>query len=208
VTLRNVTKPKAIVFDLGKVLVDFDYSVAARKIAAQGTLPAAEVQKLIDHSPLLFRFETGQMNKEEFFSAVCSATGFHGSLEEFRNYFVDIFIPIQPMVEMHARLRASRIPTFILSNTNELAVAHIRQCFPFFRAFDGYVLSYEHGSMKPAVKLYEVVEATTGCAGAELFYLDDRPENIQTAAKRGWQVLLHETPDKTLSAMRAAGLPV
>ena len=53
--------PKAAVFDLGKVLVDFDYSIAGRRIAARGKMSAAEVQKFIDHSPLLFRFETGQI---------------------------------------------------------------------------------------------------------------------------------------------------
>ena len=48
--------PEVIVFDLGKVLVDFDYSIASRKIAAHGKVPAAAVQQFIDHSALLFRW--------------------------------------------------------------------------------------------------------------------------------------------------------
>jgi 2-haloacid dehalogenase len=49
--------------------------------------------------------------------------------------------------------------------------------------------------MKPDPALYEVVEAKTGCQSQELFYIDDRPENIETASARDWQVVLHKTPD-------------
>jgi HAD superfamily hydrolase (TIGR01509 family) len=188
--------------------VDFDYGLAAQRIAAQGTLPADAVQRFIDHSPLLFRFETGQITRESFFAEVKSATGFCGSFEQFSEFFADIFAPITPMVELHTRLRAAAVPTFIFSNTNELAVGHIRKSFPFFSDFDGYILSYEHGAMKPDASLYDVVERETGCRSGELFYIDDRSENLETAAARGWQVVLQENPGATRRAMKAAGLPV
>ena len=49
----------AFVFDLGKVLLDFDYGIAARKIASRGRLSADDIKRFIDNSPLLFQFETG-----------------------------------------------------------------------------------------------------------------------------------------------------
>jgi len=110
------------------------------------------------------------------------------------------------MVELHAELRRRGLPTYIFSNTNELAVRHIRSNFSFFSNFDGYILSYEHGAMKPGAKLYEVVERTTGRRGSEILYLDDRPENVEAGATRGWQVILQENPDKTREAMTALGL--
>ena len=199
-------RPKAVVFDLGKVLVDFDYSIAGRRIAARGKMSAGEVQKLIDHSPLLFRFETGQTSQEQFFAEVQSATGFDGTLDEFTEFFADIFSPIQPMLKLHAALRQRGVPTYVFSNTNELAVGHIRKHFPFFSQFHGYVLSYEHGAMKPDPKLYEVVEQTSQLGGPELLYLDDRPENVSAGAARGWQAVLHESPEKSRGAVVASGL--
>src|SRR5437870_4541275 len=136
-------RPHVVVFDLGKVLVDFDYSIAARRIAARGRLSAEEIKRLIDHSPLLFRYETGRLTKEQFFAEICSATGFSGGLDEFSEFFADIFVPIEPMVALHAALRQRGVPTYIFSNTNELAAGHIRRQFPFFSDFDGYILSYE-----------------------------------------------------------------
>lgn len=198
--------PSIVVFDLGKVLVDFDYSIAGRRIAAQSDISASEVQAFLDHSPLLVRYETGLMTRQEFFEEVRKTTGFRGSIGEFSEFFADIFTEIPPMVGLHAMLRQKRIPTYIFSNTNDLAITHIRRRFPFFGNFDGYILSYEVGAMKPDVKIYSALERLTGLRGSYLLYLDDRPENIATGAARGWQTILHETPEKTLTALQGFGL--
>ena|SRR6185369_15806951 len=198
--------PPAIVFDLGKVLVDFDYSIAARRLASRGKLATDQIRAFIDQSPLLFKLESGELSVDRFFEEVCRATGFCGSFEEFAAFFADIFVPIDPMVQLHANLRSHGFRTFIFSNTNDLAIRHIRRNFPFFNDFDGYILSYEHGAMKPDPKLYEVVELQTGSRGPEILYLDDRQENIVAGKNRGWQVLLHEAPEQTRTAIQKLGL--
>ena len=196
------TPPEIVVFDLGKVLVDFDYGIAARRIAGKGRLAADEVQRFIDHSPLLFRYETGQINQEQFYREVCAVTGFSGAIEEFGGFFADIFTPIEAMVELHARLRDRRVPTFILSNTNDLAVGHIRRNFPFFANFNGYVFSYEHGVMKPDQRIYQVVERMSGATGEKILFLDDRKENAEAATARGWRVIHHHAPEETIAALQ------
>jgi HAD superfamily hydrolase (TIGR01509 family) len=197
---------KTVVFDLGKVLLDFDYSIAARRIAGRCTVPPEQIRTYIDTSPLLYRLETGQLTTDQFYQEVCRNTGFGGTMAEFCDFFADVFVPIEPMIELQAALRRSGLPTYIFSNTNDLAVCHIRENFPFFANFDGYVLSYEHGLMKPDAAIYEVVERMCGRHGAEILYLDDRPENIEAGAARGWQVILQESPEKSLATVKKAGL--
>jgi HAD superfamily hydrolase (TIGR01509 family) len=205
-TDKAMDTPEVVVFDLGKVLLEFDYSIAARHLAARGTVTPEMVHKFIGQSPLLFRYETGLMTKDEFYKAVCAETGFKGDLKEFSHIFGDIFAPMDPMIELHAKLKQRGVPTFIFSNTNELALEHIRQQYPFFHGFDGYILSYEHGAMKPHAKLYEVVERVTKRRKQQLLYIDDRPENIAAGAERGWQVILQEMPEKTLAEVKKTGL--
>jgi HAD superfamily hydrolase (TIGR01509 family) len=201
-----MTAPKIVVFDLGKVLVDFDYGIAGRKIAAQSKMSADELRAFISTSPLLFRYETGLMSKQRFYDEVCAATGYCGGLAEFCHFFADIFVPIAPMVQLHGELRQRGYPTYIFSNTNELAVEHIRRSFPFFSHFDGYILSYEVGAMKPDAKIYEALERMAGRRGTEVLYLDDRPENVEAGAARGWQIILQETPEKTRAAIEKLGM--
>jgi FMN phosphatase YigB (HAD superfamily) len=201
-----MTLPKVVIFDLGKVLVDFDYSIAIRRIAARGRVTIQELTRFITSAPLLFDYEKGRMTSEEFYKKVCNITGFKGDFEEFSLAFGDIFTPIELMVALHASLRTQGVPTFILSNTNDLAVRHIRRSYPFFTDFQGYILSYEHGVMKPEPKIYEVAERVCGHLGAEILYIDDRPENITAAAARGWQVILQEMPEKTAAEVQRLGL--
>ncbi len=188
---------KVVVFDLGKVLVDFDYGIAARRLAENSTASADEVRAIIDQTPLLFRYEGGQMTTQEFFSEVKTRIGFRGGFEEFAAPFGDIFTELPDMIALHAELRARGVPTFILSNTNDIAITHIRRRFPFFANFDGYVLSYECAALKPHARIYEITEQRTGCRGAEILFLDDKPENVEAAAARGWQTICHTTAEES-----------
>jgi len=199
-------KPAIVAFDLGKVLVDFDYSIAGRKLAAQSDRSAEEIQKLLDHSPRLYRYETGLMTRAEFYREVCEVTGYRGTLDEFSAGFADIFTEMPAMTALHAAVRRRGVRTYIFSNTNDLAIEHIRRNFPFFANFDGYILSYEVGAMKPATKIYEALETMSGRRGAEILYVDDRQENVDAGAARGWQVILQTDPATSRAAIEQLGL--
>jgi FMN phosphatase YigB (HAD superfamily) len=197
----------AVVFDLGKVLVDFDFGIAAKKIAAHGTRPPAEIKSFIDQTPLLIDYESGRVTRLEFFERVRAASGFRGTIEEFGKFFAEIFLPIEPMIELHTELRRRGFQTFIFSNTNDLAIEHIRRDYPFFQNFDGYVLSYEVGAMKPQPEIYEAMEKMSGKRGAEIIYIDDRLENVKGGNARGWRAILHESSEKTRAVLEKL-LPV
>lgn len=204
--ISPTSPPTAVIFDLGKVLLEFDYGIVARRLAAHSGRDAEQIRGLLDQSPLLFRFESGRMTNDEFFREVSALTGYTGAFAEFADIFGDIFAPIAPMIDLHAQLRARGVPTFIFSNTNDLAVRHIRANFPFFAGFTDYIYSHEVGAMKPDRRIYEVIERRMGRAGAGLLYIDDRLENVEAGAARGWQVVHHQTPEQTIAAVRAAGL--
>ncbi|MGO8696550.1 MAG: HAD family hydrolase [Limisphaerales bacterium] len=201
-------EPSVVVFDLGKVLLDFDYGIAAAKLAARSRLTPVEIQHLLGQSALIYRFETGLMTEREFFDEIRAASGYSGSADEFFEAFADIFCEIIPIVQVHAALKAHKVPTFILSNTNPIAVRHIRKTYPFFAHFDGYVLSYEHQVMKPDAKIYALIEGLAGRTREEIVYLDDRPENVEGGLSRGWRALVHQTPEQTIPILRQWGLPV
>jgi HAD superfamily hydrolase (TIGR01509 family) len=183
------------------VLLDFDYSKAARRVGEHCPEGKCGIQELIDHSPLLFEFETGRLTPESFYQQVQSASGFQKEIDVFCEMFSNIFSPIPGMIELQKRLKSKGVPTYIFSNTNTWAISHIRQAYPFFGNFDGYILSYEHGSMKPDEHIYDIVEAHAGLRGAEILYIDDRADNIGTGKARGWNTIHHSDPIATISAV-------
>jgi len=196
----------AFIFDLGKVLVDFDYTIAARKIAARSRKAPADLHAFLGSSPLLIQYESGQLTRQTFFEAVRDAIGFQGDVAEFGSYFADIFTEMPGTIALHAEVRQRGFKTFIFSNTNDLAIEHIRRNFPFFKNFDGYIFSCEIGALKPDAKIYEALEKLAGRRGAEIVYLDDRPENAAAGAARGWRAILHESPEKSRAAVENTGL--
>lgn len=196
--------PQAVIFDLGKVLLDFDYSIAARALCPGSAFEPEEFKRVVDQSPLLHRFESGELTNEEFYFEVRDLTRYPGTFAEFAAAFGDIFAEIQPMISWQQELRLRGIPTWIFSNTNDLAVGHIRERFPFFHGFDGYVLSHEIRAMKPLAASYEAIERQTGRQGGELIYLDDRWENIAGAQQRGWRTVHHTDPAESIRVVRAA----
>lgn len=206
----SVHRPKAVVFDLGNVLLDFDYGLTVKKIHGQCRLlkdkPDRELLALIGGSELFQKFEGGIVQPDEFFAGVQRETGYAGTLDEFGECFGDIFTEAPEMIRWNAELAAKGVPRYILSNTNDLSIRFIRKRFPFFNDFDGYVLSYEHKVMKPSTRIYELVEEMAGLRGADLFYVDDREENICAALARGWQAVHHVKPAQTLEIARSAGL--
>ena len=195
-----------LIFDLGKVLVDFDYTIAAQKIAARSAKAPADLHAFLGSSPLLVDYESGRLTRQDFYAAVVDAIGFRGDLAEFGSYFADIFAEMPAMTALHAELRGRGFKTFIFSNTNDLAIEHVRRNFPFFANFDGYIFSYEVGGLKPQPEIYAAMEKMTGKRGADLIYIDDRAENIAAGAARGWRAILHESPEQTRAALQATGV--
>ena len=189
-----MTEPSVVVFDLGKVLVDFDYSIAIRRFAEHSEADMEEIERLVN-SPIQVQYESGKITTDEFFEAIRDGAGFRGDRAEFVSVFADMFLE---------QLKPFGIPTCVFSNTNEIAVGHIREGFPFYSLFDHYVLSYEEGGMKPDEPIYDAVEQRTGESGAAILYIDDRAENIETGQGRGWQTILQN--DEAASVATAEAL--
>lgn len=183
--------PSAVVFDLGRVLLDFNYGIAATNLAPHAAVPVAEIMRLLLGTPLLHRYECGELGTAEFFEAFRVATGFNAGFNQFALGFTQIFTPIPAMIQLHSRIRRTGISTVLLSNTNELQFHHIGKHHPFIADFDHHVLSFEHHAMKPDPALYRVVESLTGRIGAEIVFLDDRADNVEAARNLGWQCFVH-----------------
>jgi HAD superfamily hydrolase (TIGR01509 family) len=201
-----MTSPRAIIFDLGKVLLEFDYGIAIRRFLPRCRVDFGTLHRVLTQDHLLIEYETGLRTTPEFYAALCRLTGYAGELGEFREMFGSIFTPIEPMVTLLGEIRARGLPAYLFSNTNELAIEFVRAQFPFMSAFTGQILSYEVKAMKPAPPMYELAERLSGFRGPELFYIDDRSENVEAGWQRGWQGIVHHDPAETRAALVRLGV--
>jgi 2-haloacid dehalogenase len=103
-------------------------------------------------------------------------------------------------------LQARGTPVFALTNFGVGTFAVARQTYPFFDEFDQAFVSGDLRTIKPEPEIYAHLERDTGIAPERLLFTDDRPENIEAAAQRGWHTHLFTTPDTWAARLVAEGL--
>jgi len=198
---------EAVVFDLGNVLLFFDWQVAADRMCARTGRPRREVDHYFMTTPFAARLERGEMSGREFFETVAPDLGFEGTYEEFAVIWSDIFSPNDPMIDLARRLKG-RVRRFILSNTNPIHMDFVFQRFPFTREFEGHVFSYEVGAMKPEARIYEFLLKTMGMEAGRAAFIDDVRANVETARAVGLHGIHYGNPDQVRQELTKLGIPL
>src|SRR5689334_18576047 len=134
---------KAILFDLGKVLVHFDFRIGYAGLEKACSIPAADVPKRLAPTGLVERFECGKVDPRPFFDEFRTILGIELDYERFCEIWSSIFTRAILPEEMLEGL-ARRYRMVLLSNTNALHFGMIREWYPqILRHFHSLVLSYE-----------------------------------------------------------------
>lgn len=199
---------RAIVFDLGNVLLPFNWDAAANRFCRRVKRRRRELDDYIVTTPFAHQLETGAMTGAAFYRRLAGDFGFAGSYAEFAELWSDIFTPDERMLALAAGLKG-RLPRFILSNTNPIHVEFIFQRFPAIRDFDGHALSHELGLLKPDPRIYAAVTRRFGLAPAATVFLDDILANVEGARAAGWQAIHHRAYETTRAELTKLGvLPI
>lgn len=190
-------KISTLFFDLGKVLVDYDFNLAFYRIQRESNLSEDELQARIPRlDPLLNQYESGQIETGAFFGELSALTEFAGSRESLEEAWCDIFSPMDEHIQM-ARILAEYYPLAMISNTSEAHIRFLEYRHDFFSIFRHRIYSFEFGAMKPDPGIYEHALELMEGDKYEALFIDDREDNILTPSKMGWQTI-HLRPDVNL----------
>lgn len=198
--------PQIMVFDLGKVLLDFDWMIVIERLARKSGRSPDSFKSLISDPSLLLDYECGAISSRDFHLMVQNRLGYTGTFEEFVHDFGQMFSEIPEMIDINRSIRSRGIPTYILSNTNEIAIDIIQNQFPFFQEFTGYIYSYVEKSMKPDQGIYAALESMAQARGPEIAFIDDNLANVAGAQSRGWQAHHHQSIAETRQFLASIGL--
>jgi glucose-1-phosphatase len=197
---------KAILFDLGRVLINFDFQRGYRALAGLCPYAAEEIPRRLAGTGLVERFETGLVEPRDFVDQMRRILDLKVDFDQFRatwsSIFTDILIP-ESMLEGLGR----RYRLVLVSNTNALHFEMIRQTYGhLLRHFDDLVLSFEVHAMKPRPEIFQAAVERAGCRPEECFYTDDIASYIEAATRMGIDAVAFESRMQLEGEMRGRGI--
>lgn len=179
-------KHSAIVFDLGNVLIPFDYNIFIEKI--NGIKPGLGnkfIKYYRSNYSIHRNFERGFISEEEFVKKMLEVVDNRINANTFCNYYADIFKVNEEVVSLLPILK-KKYKLFLLSNTDSIHQKYGWQEFYFLKHFDQLILSHESGSVKPEEKIYRAVEEASGYPSEKHIFIDDVEEYVNAAKLLGW----------------------
>lgn len=197
---------RAFLFDIGNVLLKFDFSLCLRAVAELSEVAdEAEVLARIDR--IKWNYEDGQIDRAAFLSSVFEVLQYRGDEPKFIAAWEDIFTPNEPMFELVEQL-AGKFPLYLLSNTSEIHRDHVFRAYSVFARFTGGTYSYSARTSKPGAAIYEAACRDHGLEPASTFFIDDLLPNIETARRLGFVAhhYHHDRHDALLDDVRLAGV--
>jgi putative hydrolase of the HAD superfamily len=196
-----------IFFDLGVVILDFDHAKGCQQVADVSGCSAEEAQKIIFDSGLEIEYETGLITSQQFHEQFSQASGTDSDLQSFLTACGDIFSLNTPMMPLIGQLSAVGFPMGILSNTCEAHWQHVYNKYPFLRQnYRDYILSYEFKSMKPDPAIYNDAIEAAGLPANQIFFVDDRQENVDGAIDAGIDAVLYESAGQVIGELQNRGI--
>jgi len=177
--------PYDYLFDIGNVILRFDFARFARAVAPRSQFSVEEILNLTNDPKE--EMEANKLDTEAFLQMAMERLDYQGTREEFIRSWQDIFELNVEVADLIAELKAAGRNLYLLSNTNQLHVDYFMNEYPVFEHFQDWVFSHLAGSSKPDPAIYQVAINQLGLDPAKTIYIDDLEKNIVAGDAAGFQ---------------------
>lgn len=195
-------KYSVIVFDLGNVLIPFDYTIMTKKL---DLLEEGLGNKFMDFYKSNYHIhrslEAGKLDNQAFIDLMLTAC--NGKLDSltFCKYYSEIFSENSDVTALLPLLK-QKYRLLLLSNTNEIHRQFGYQHYEFLNNFEKLFLSHQIGAVKPEAEIYKAVQDYTGLSASEHIFIDDVAEYARGAINAGWDAIQFVNYEQLLKELK------
>lgn len=197
---------KNIIFDVGKVLVEWDCDTAFRKLGFDETTLQAVAEATV-RSADWNEFDRSVLNDEEQLALFIKKAPEYE--KEIRLLWENIALPIYQYDYARAWIKALKrngYHIYILSNYSRWTYEHTREALSFLEDVDGTVFSFEVHQIKPEPEIYQSLLKRYQLKPSECVFLDDRLENLDAAREQGINVIQFESYGQAVQELAGYGV--
>ncbi len=204
---KKKTEIKAVLFDLGNVLLNYDAYKAANCFAKACQVPRLKVWVHFFTSPTEKAYTRGHISSYEFYSHARQVLKFPVNYATFRQYWNDIFTENEGMDALLAKLKR-RYPLYLISNTNAMHFNYIKKKFRILRHFKKTFPSHEVGHRKPEPEIYQKVLAKIRLKPEETVFIDDVTKFVKGARAVGMHSIRFRNKKQLIQDLMKMGVKV
>lgn len=177
---------KNVVFDFGKVLVNYDFPMFVASIFKDDIDGCKAFLEMICNEKNVARYDKGDQSFEEIIADwKVEYPYWKDQLEEFCVRHIDVVLgEIPGMRDLITRLKAAGYGVYGLTNWSNVVYQVIRK-FDILRMMDGTVISSEEKLIKPDPAIYKVLFERFNLKPEECVFVDDKLANVEGARKVG-----------------------
>jgi putative hydrolase of the HAD superfamily len=197
---------KAVIFDLGRVIVPFDFNRGYARLGPLCGIPAPEIPGRLAATGLVPRFESGGIEPHDFVKQISKHLNLDLPYDDFCEIWSSIFLPETLIQEDMLEGLARQQRLILLSNTNAIHFEMVRETYPLLRHFHSLVLSYKVGAMKPLPLIYRKAIEAAECLPEECFFTDDIAAYVEGAKKQGIDAVQFESAAQIDRELRKRGV--
>ena len=197
----------ALLFDLGRVVLDIDDSKAVTCWANHaGCDPAAIVSRFVRDAAYQ-RHETGELSDADYFESLRRMLGIAISDEQFLEGWNAIVTREMPEIAPLLARAAKRLPLYAFSNTNRPHAEYFSKVYAdVLGHFREMFLSSTIGLRKPDAEAFDHVVKAIGVPASRIVFFDDLAENIEGARARGLTAVHVTSSADIAAALTALGI--
>jgi glucose-1-phosphatase len=197
---------KTVIFDLGKVIIPFDFMRGYQGLSGISGLSVAEIRSRIGATDLVRGFESGLIEPTDFVAQLSAMLELHISYDHFCQIWSSIFLPDPLIPESLLEGLSRRYRLLLLSNTNAIHFEMLERTYPLLRHFHEFILSHRVRALKPSPAIYREAIARAGCAPEEIFFTDDIADYVAGAKREGIDAVQFESSEQIGRELRARGV--
>ncbi len=198
--------PKALLFDLGGVLVDIDFGRALQAWAPLSALSLKELQQSFTFDQAYQRHERGEISSQEYFEHLRSALQLSASLHEIEAGWNAIFVKEFRETREAVQRARRQLPCFAFTNTNASHMKRWSSLYPeLVSSFDRIFASHEMALRKPERAAFDHICAAISLPAQSILFFDDLAENVEAARDAGLQAVHVRSPQDVAHALHVAG---
>lgn len=202
------TKLRAIIFDIGRVLVRVDVARAMQGLASGTSLTPSELWSAIEKDPRWPDWQEGRIKPRDWYHHLANRLGGGLTFEQFTEVWNRALDPVPIHDDSLFKSLSPRYRLALLSNTDPIHVRNLESTYSFFAYFPSRIYSCAVGASKPDPLIYREALRAVKARAEEALYIDDIAAYVEAAQRLGMKAIQFQSPAQLASALKSFGVDV